>query len=264
MIETMRQHSQIDRANMLEWLRHCDEQGEAFPSDEAIADRFQYPSVEAARTLLADLADRGEISVRGTGSKRTISISPVKPMRVLGTERRLPKTITKPKSLRRARREIAEEEGAERIMEIIRRGREPDAPAPTPRLRIVAPQPVVAPEPVSVAPEPEPVAPRPIPVAARVRWRTVKQIAFRPSADAMARLEVVAASEGKPVGRKAREMLEAALLWTDAVDLPRKPVVPVAVLIASSAAGKGLHEFVADLIERGLIAWQQEAGESVG
>jgi hypothetical protein len=189
----------------------------------------------------------------------------------------LPKTVTRPKRPRRAKSEISEDEGTERIMEIIRRGKGAAAPAPTPRLRMVAPAraTIVAPVPVAVAPEPVPVAePDPLPepvhpaAPAKAQHRgdrhQNKMIAIRPSATALASLEVVAAAEGKPVGRKAREMLEAALLAAPTVDLPRKPVVPVAVLIASIAAGKGLHEFVADLIERGLIAWQQEAGESVG
>jgi hypothetical protein len=279
MIEPLRRHSQIDRANLLDWLRDCAEHEKPMPSDEAIADRFGYAAIESARTLLADLADRGEISI---GRDRVIEINQVKPARAVGTERALPKTVTRPKRRKRAKSVISEEEGLDRIRAIVQRSRAPDAPAPQPRLRITTPQPAPRDEPV-VAPSPPPalkiVPPAPPPTQVVVAPPARKVPAEQPPSaprrkgpapqlgqpinvrlhpGSIERLKAAAGAQGKPHCSLAREIIEKALAEPETAVLPRKPVVPVAVLLASIEAGKGLHEFVQDLIAIGFEVWRED------
>jgi hypothetical protein len=110
MIATMLQHSQLHRGIMLDWLRYCEERGEPFPTHEAIAAKFEYPSVEVARTLLADLADRGKISIDRAGTI-TIADQAEAPAR---HRTGAPKTVTRLRA-RPGEAEISEDEGAERM-----------------------------------------------------------------------------------------------------------------------------------------------------
>lgn len=73
-------HARLHRQQMLEWIERCIDQGAAMPDDAAICDVFGFASAEHARTLLAELADVGKITVQGGyGRDRQIWLGRVKP-----------------------------------------------------------------------------------------------------------------------------------------------------------------------------------------
>lgn len=72
-------HARLHRQQMLDWIERCIDQGAAMPDDAAICDVFGFTSAEHARTLLAELADAGKITVQGGyGPDRQIRLGRVK------------------------------------------------------------------------------------------------------------------------------------------------------------------------------------------
>lgn len=72
-------HSAMHRRLMLEWIRDCFYNGEPMPTVPAIVDRYGYAGAEQARTLLADLADAGQITLSGAGNAVVIQLRGVAP-----------------------------------------------------------------------------------------------------------------------------------------------------------------------------------------
>ena len=71
-------HSRINRDRMFDWIERCLAADKPTPSDADICDHFGFDSTETARTLLADLADAGRITIRGHRDDRTITLGRVK------------------------------------------------------------------------------------------------------------------------------------------------------------------------------------------
>jgi hypothetical protein len=66
----MMAHSQMNRGVLLSMIEHALENELPLPTDEQIADRFCFHSVEQSRTLLAELVDRGKIHIIREGGER--------------------------------------------------------------------------------------------------------------------------------------------------------------------------------------------------
>lgn len=72
-------HAKIHRQQMLDWIERCANEGVAVPDDAAICHAFGFSSTEHARTLLAELADAGSITVQGGyGADRRILLGRVR------------------------------------------------------------------------------------------------------------------------------------------------------------------------------------------
>ena len=67
-------HARIIQQQMLDWIKNSLSLRSALPTDAQIVDRFNLTGVESARSLLADLADADEITIKGHGSSRTIAL----------------------------------------------------------------------------------------------------------------------------------------------------------------------------------------------
>lgn len=107
-------HREIDRVSLRAWIRDCLEDGKLAPTDEEIMDRYRFEHPEQARTLLADLADRGWITIGGIGPGRKIALGRVRSSDPQPAVRPVPSVVrpeTKPTSAKA---------GAERIADILR------------------------------------------------------------------------------------------------------------------------------------------------
>jgi hypothetical protein len=71
-------HAKINLQQMLDWIETCQRDDVAMPDDGAICTRFGFETPESARTLLAELADAGKITIKGYGPTRTISLGRVR------------------------------------------------------------------------------------------------------------------------------------------------------------------------------------------
>lgn len=67
-------HPNIRKQQMLAWIEECLDANMPCPGDASICERFNLTSTESARTLLAELADAGRITIRGYGETRTITL----------------------------------------------------------------------------------------------------------------------------------------------------------------------------------------------
>lgn len=117
-------HAKLHRQIMLDWIETAISAGHPMPADAAICERFNFHSTELARTLLAELADAGKITVRGGyGPDREILLGRVRPGAL---------PIAKPEpSITRVDPEV--DAATTKIMAIVGRGRgTPPAPAAPP------------------------------------------------------------------------------------------------------------------------------------
>lgn len=67
-------HSRINQNAMFDWIERCLAEDAPLPDDDAIMERFTLHSREQARTILADLADQGRITIRWRDGGRTIAL----------------------------------------------------------------------------------------------------------------------------------------------------------------------------------------------
>ena len=109
-------HSALNRGVMRDWIAVAIETGAAMPTDGEIMDRFGFTNPETARTLLADLADRGDISIRWEGEERIITLGRTKPAMMEGAARPVPSIVKKDPGL---------DEAVDKIKSILGRGRQP-------------------------------------------------------------------------------------------------------------------------------------------
>ncbi len=71
-------HAKLNLSRMYDWIERNLELDVAQPTDAEIMACFGFASPESARTLLAELADAGRISIQGYGADRIIRIGRVK------------------------------------------------------------------------------------------------------------------------------------------------------------------------------------------
>ncbi|WP_242095433.1 hypothetical protein [Sphingomonas sp. CROZ-RG-20F-R02-07] len=217
---------------MFDWIERCLDAGEPLPTDAAIVDRFVFQSTEQARTLLADLADAGRITIKGYGDTRTISLGRSKPG---GT----PALRVTP-SVKRADRDL--DAGVAKIASILGRGKSvqpPREPAP-PALAPAKPE--VASTPTSTA---APTPPREEPVGTT---KSITFVATGPLVDELKRRT----ADGTPNNRVVLEMLEELMASRQARAAP--PAIPA---VAEDAPREPtIASVVADLytVFDGLVA----------
>jgi hypothetical protein len=216
-----RAHTRAEHAQMLAWLRECDEHDLPAPTDDAIAHRFCFHTYEQARTLLADLADTGAISIRYADGGRTVS---------LGKDRRALASVLRPEPAVR-KRQLDVDAGVSKIMRIISGGKgAPPEPAPIDRLA-----------------ERKASKPR------------KKQVNIHVSGPLLEAIEK--AADGEPLSVVVRMLLEERLLRPPEAAAPHpKPLIKAHVAAHASEHGLDLHQFVGLLIERGFSEWMREQG----
>jgi len=71
-------HAKINLSRMFDWIERNIELDVAQPTDADIMQRFGFDNPEHARTLLAELADSGRITIKGYGETRAISLGRTK------------------------------------------------------------------------------------------------------------------------------------------------------------------------------------------
>lgn len=116
-------HPKLQLSRLLDWIKLRIECEDTPPTDEQIVAFLGLDSEQTARSMLADLADRGDITIKGTGSARQITLG--RQHREIETPRPVP-SVVKPR-----RAPISEEECAARIQAIMSLGKPklPDSPA---------------------------------------------------------------------------------------------------------------------------------------
>ncbi len=244
----MKQHTSLNRSRMLDWLRDLEERDEPAPTDSEIAERFGFDSPEAARTLLADLADRAEIVIKGTGAERTIKFGRTRTSYAHTTVVPAP-AVRRPTT--------STDDGVQRILEIVKRGKQK-------KLEPVAKPPVERPTPTprteartATVPPPAPVSPAPS--------GPTRQAAFRITAAEHAQLSARAEAEDSSVSAVCQQIVRSVLAGQDPtpeVRLERKPVIRAAMVTAAQEAGIPLDAFVRLLIERGFESFMASRPEA--
>lgn len=276
--------SRLTYARAMELIRVSID-AEELPTDEQIASYCGFDDAAPVRSLLADLADRGEITMRGTGEARVITLGRQKST-VAPIPRPVP-SVTKPvKSI---------EEGLAKIRAAVARGKAAVGPTPPPVVKTPAKSaPVARTDPTPISPPPAPIAPvadvegeRPtapvaphpvmaelaqIPpevvaelsnpalemvrmptkgararpaVAQRVK-ETRKQLNIHMPIETFLRLDEAAAAADLQTSSYARTLVIAGL------DRPR---IPAKVATAAMRAGVPVIQFAAEMMERGLAAY---------
>jgi len=118
-------HPRIIQQQMLDWIKNSLSLRSALPTDAQIVDRFNLTGVESARSLLADLADAGEITIKGHGSSRTIALGR-KAKTFEPAPRPTPAVVARIGRKRTDDEKAQIQETTDKIRAIIERGRTPD------------------------------------------------------------------------------------------------------------------------------------------
>lgn len=176
-------HAKINLQRMFDWIEQSLAMGGYAPDDAAICERFGFTSTESARTLLAELADAGRITIMGYGEKRVISLGRARRAAPIAAPRPVP-------AVRKSDPEV--DAAAAKIMAILGRGLA--APAARP-----AASPPAAASPSSARSEAMPTQP------------DVRNITIQARGDLRAAIEQRAEADGVALGRAAQDLVEAGL-----------------------------------------------------
>jgi len=267
------------------------------PTDEEIMEKFNLDRPDQARGMLADLADKGEIAIRGTGAARVIVLG--RPRRIAVPAPRPTPSITRPK-----RKPLSEEEGLAKIKAIL--GRVPKAKLVSPAPNLEAPAggegerqsdtiapprapsaPIAAPpfddlpttllKELSQAGQERVALGKPLAGGGRTQFGAVRKPAPAPDASAGPRHQVnisVSAphyeelqrrADGRAIGRTALAIFEAAM-----DGIPVEAAAPVAVpLLRIPAAVTAIAvrdnipvlDLAAALMIRGIASWEHDAAQ---
>ncbi|MCU6454337.1 hypothetical protein LPN01_09620 [Sphingomonas sp. A2-49] len=106
-------HARLNLARMLSWIEQKLDAGQPTPTDAEICELFGFDSTESARTLLAELADAGKITIKGYGPDRRIALGRAKG--AIASVGRVAPAVKKA--------DVEVERAAARIAEIVQRGR---------------------------------------------------------------------------------------------------------------------------------------------
>ncbi|MGC5796479.1 hypothetical protein [Sphingomonas sp. NFX23] len=71
-------HAKLNLSRMYDWIERNRNLDVVQPTDADIMQLFGFDSPESARTLLAELADAGRITIKGYGESRTIALGRIK------------------------------------------------------------------------------------------------------------------------------------------------------------------------------------------
>lgn len=231
-------HSELNRRILLDWIKACDDEGRDMPTDEAIAERFNFAGIEHARTLLADISDRGLITIRGAGSTRGIRLGKTRPAAV-------PTARPAPAVARPDRDDPGVDAAVDRIRSILGGSGRPMAERMAQASKALAPVQIVKatamPAAVS-APAAPPKVDDLTPVVAPVGPRKQTNMTLPP--DVLTELERRGKAKGVPASSIARDLI---------TDLLRgKALVPVEACTRAQIVGASIHDFASMLIRIGL------------
>lgn len=288
-------HARITQARMFDWIRACIDTDAPLPTDADIVDQFGLPSVESSRSLLADLADAGKITIRGMGADRVITLGPKErpamvPARPTpAIQKSLAEEISaeadasssrrvaaarsgttirpgdKAKATPGSKRRLTLDQTAERVKDILARGsaaKTPDSPlAQYPRAEAAKGRSQRIPPPIRVEAAPQPVAVEPpahtrsAPGSSEARNH---QLSFTITADMRDALDARAARSGQTRSWEAFSLLTEALTVRETAPAPiGKPRVRADVVKAWQADGRPFGEFVSALIDIGLEEYRR-------
>jgi hypothetical protein len=242
-------HTAMNRRALLQWLRSCAETGACSPTDEEIQDRFAFAGVESARTLLAELADAGEITiVRKNGERSGIRLgrTPAAPAARIG---RIEPAIKGPAEPEEASRLDLIRQTAERLQARGRTGTQARSPLPPPAQDAVLAE--IIP---TKAPEPAPARERAVARPAMLLKGSKRQVTFSVEPATYDQLSVEAARHRMAVGRVVSDHFHRSFSASGC-----KPLAGMDVVHAALAAGQPLHTFVADMVRLGLAEHQRRA-----
>lgn len=261
-------HARIIQQQMLDWIKNSIGLRSALPTDAQIVDRFNLSGVESARSLLADLADAGEITIKGFGPSRTITIG--RKARAFEAAPRPTPAVVARLGGKRADDEKAQiDVAAARIRAIVERGKSPAvAPAPAPAEEAVeAVIATAAPERATTElPAIEPPAPAPAAALAEsvrrlsraeaaIATRDVRrQLNIHFPLDQFDKLAALADAAGETPGAFARGTLISCI--------DRKPRVPAAVTVAALREKAPVIDFADRMMALGLAAYAHERAGS--
>lgn len=189
-------HAASSRQRMFDWIVERLDADQPTPTDAEICDSFGFETTEDARTLLAELADAGRITIRGYGADRVVSLGRVRSA-APGVARPVP-TVTKSDPVLDA--------GWAKISAILARGRKPSAPS-------IKPAPAAPPSPPARAAT-RPAAPLPSPrdkETAVPSQSETRQFTFSASGQLRAAIEARAKRDDISLGRAAQDLAEAGL-----------------------------------------------------
>lgn len=285
-------HARIALTYALDLITRSIELDEPSPTDGQIADYCGLHDPTHVRSLLADLADAGKITIRGTGADRKILLG-----RQTAPLTTTPRPTPSVKSAAGSKRRLTLDETADRIKEILARGKAPAAPlvktpdisAPVAQCRYAPDKPVSpqalplpgasdegaqargshrdepAPQPIHVKQPRRPNAVRAMDVPDTVATRAERfgkhcMTVSLPTADYWKLVELANAG-GKMPGSLARDLVLAALngeLNPERFAPPAKVRVPAHITAAAVREGVPVVAFVAELLERGFDAWSSQ------
>ncbi|BCA57717.1 hypothetical protein [Sphingomonas sp. HMP6] len=244
-------HPKIIQQRLLDWIAGNMGDKQPLPTDLQIAERFNLPSLESARGLLADLADAGKITIKGFGPSRVITLGHAKAG--FAPARPVSRSVSKPLE--------PIEDRADKMRRILGGNRPAPAAAATPGPRF-SPAPV-RPECKNPAPAPAPVvAPHPIvglemprpPVTAIKGPRHVNVLL---PGEEFAKLDALAEKADVMPGRLAREQM---ILWLNETPPAAAPptIIPASIASAAIRDGFPVIEFARRMMVLGLAAYAYE------
>lgn len=254
-------YPKVIQQGLLDWIADRIGNDEPTPTDQEIISRFGLSGVEAARSLLADLADSGKITIKGFGANRVITLGRTKSE--FTPARPVSRSIAKPLA--------PVEDRVEMMRRVLGATKPVDPPAPPPAPR-VSPA-AIRPKPdsdrgegvqESVVPAPSP-APHPIvgmkmprpPVTASKSPRQLSILL--PGAD-FAKLDALAEEADVMPGRLAREHMVAWLNDTPPAAPPRS-IIPASIAAAAIRDGFPVVDFAYRMMLLGLAAYAHEMTE---
>lgn len=261
-------HPKLQLSRLLDWLKLRIECEDESPSDEQIVAFLGLDSEQTARSMLADLADRGDVTIKyEQQSGRQIALG--RQHREIETPRPVPSVVKPAKPL------LSEEECVRRIQMITGRSQAPkqvspavemEAPAsgegerlgdpithaPAPSVPIAAP-PSFEPKRLPAAPGNVIAPPKPIEY----------QVNIKVSAERYAELRRRA--NGGHVGPIAKAIFDAAMDGETQPASAPTPLfrIPAEVTRAATKAGAPVLEFAAALMMRGLGSYEQDAAREI-
>jgi hypothetical protein len=258
-------HPKIHLARLLDWLKLRVECEDTSPTDEQIAGFLGLDSVEIARSMLADLADRGDITIKGTSPTREIALG--RQHRTIETPRPVP-SITKP-----AKPLLSEDECVRRIQLITGRAPTPVSPAveleaphsgegerpddaivqrEAPSVPLAAP-PSFEPKRLPTAPTRIVTPPKPVEY----------QVNLKLSAERYEELRRMA--KGSHVGPIAKQIFDAAMDGQPAAASAVTPLfrIPAEITRAAIKHDMPVLDFAAMLMMRGLGSFEQDAAREI-
>lgn len=229
-------HAKINLSRMYDWIERNLELDVPQPADAEIMELFGFDSPEQARTLLAELADAGRITIKGYGETRTIALGRVKSA-LMPAARPMP-------AAKRADPNV--DAGIAKIAAIVARG--PSASAARAVQASAALKAIGTTRPPVAPPEkPKPiVTPAPAPPKKEAPLMPAKSVQLPASAIvAINAIEAYAKKNDVAMGAAAAHLIEQGLVVAKPIPVPTVVATPtIATIIAD------LHTLFDELVDR--------------